>query len=312
MSNRVVLFGSEGFVGSNILKWIKEPDVVAPSLVDVDFTNLDSLQGMLRPADIVVNAAGYANATDTTERGKALFQSVNVDGLRNLAKICADAKVGQLIHISSVAAMGRWSQEHVTEEMSVCTESPYAASKLIGEQLLAEYTDCFPITILRPTSVFGEGRGLAAMLCRLVGKGIIPLPGGGKSRIPFTYIGNIVHAVKLSIGNPNCFGGTFIVGDEDSYALRDVVLALAHGMGVKVKILAVPCPLAYATARLSEMVANLRGSTPVLDRGRLQTMTNSVSYSITKFQESTGYQPLYPLQQAAKRIATWYMEQTGL
>jgi nucleoside-diphosphate-sugar epimerase len=138
------------------------------------------------------------------------------------------------------------------------------------------------------------------------------LPGGGKSRIPFTYIGNIAHAVKLTLGNSSCFGRTFIVGDEDSYSLREVVLALAQGMGVKVKILTVPGPVAYAAARMSELAANLRGSTPLLDRGRLQTMTNSVSYSIAAFQTATGYQPPYSLRQAAQRIAAWYREHNGL
>ncbi len=307
---RVVLFGECGFVGSNLLERLQIDGIVAPKLDEADLTNISSLRNVLRPDDIVINAAGYANATDRTEQGKRLFQSINVDGLRNLADACAEVGVGQLIHISSVAAMGRQHGEGITEDMMVPVDSPYAQSKLDGERLLANYADKLPITILRPTSVFGEGRGLAAALCSLVRRGTVPLPGGGSARIPFAYIGNICHAVGLAVGNEACFGRTFIVGDEASYPLRDIVLALATGMGMNPRIINVPKPIAYAAARGLEMLAAVRQTTPLLDRGRLDTMTSSVSYSIAAFREAAGYDPPYSLDSAANRITQWFLRNT--
>ncbi len=308
MSVRVLLIGRSGFVGSNLLTHLQHPNVCAPSENEADLTQPDSLRRVLQPGDIVLNAAGYANATDKTERGAALFRAINVDGLRNLAQAAAEAGAAHLVHISSVAAMGRLRCENVTEEMHVPVESPYAESKLEGERILAEYMDKLPVTIIRPTSVFGEGRGLARNLCKLASKGTIPLPGGGKARIPFTYVGNVARGVETALGNPKCFGRTFIVGDAQSYRLRDILVGLARELGVKPRIIWVPVAAARAGVSCLELAARLRGSTPILDSGRLDTLTHSVSYSIAAFREAAGYEPPYSLQDAIKRVATWYNE----
>jgi len=303
---RIVLFGECGFIGSNLLKHWNLDNIVAPTLGEADFTKPDSLRQVLRPGDIVVNAAGYAEATDTSPRGLALFRAVNVDGVRNLAEACREAGVAQLVHISSVAAMGRWHASNVTEDMMKPVSSPYAQSKLDGELILEGFREAFPVTIVRPTSVFGEGRGLAATLCKFVARGTVLLPAGGAARIPFTYVGNVAHAIKLTLGNPNCFGKTFIVGDAESYPLRTLVCELARAMGVNIRIVPIPACVAMFGAWCLERIARRRGSRPLIDRSRVETMTRSVSYSIEAIRSATGYEPPYSLKEAVERIAAWY------
>lgn len=303
---RIVLFGECGFIGSNLLKHWNLDNIVAPTLDEADLTKPDSLRQVLRPGDIVVNAAGYAEATDTSPRGLDLFRAVNVDGVRNLAEACREAGVAQLVHISSVAAMGRWHASNVMEDMMKPVSSPYAQSKLDGELILEGFREAFPVTIVRPTSVFGEGRGLAATLCKFVARGTVPLPAGGAARIPFTYVGNVAHAIKLTLGNPNCFGKTFIVGDAESYPLRTLVCELARAMGVNIRIVPIPACVAMFGAWCLERIARRRGSRPLIDRSRVETMTRSVSYSIEAIRLATGYEPPYSLKEAVERIAAWY------
>lgn len=316
---RVVLFGSSGFVGSHVAAALAPSsfdlaqdgsgcwDVVAPEWPAVDMSKPETLRGVIQAGDIVVNAAGYANATDTTPEGRALFESANVDGVRNLAEAAVEAGAAQLVHISSIAAMGRLVGEGITEDMSGPIRSPYAQSKLDGERILSAFDDRLPVTILRPTSVFGEGRGLAATLCKLVITGTALLPAGGKALIPFTYIGNVAHAVGLALGNPKCHGRTFIVGDARSYSVADIVRELARAMGVEARIISVPRAVALAGVLVLEMVSAVRRKPPILDRFRLDTLTGSVSYSISAFEEATGYVQPYSFEQAIDRIGKWYL-----
>lgn len=317
---RLIILGANGFVGSSLLQHLQTGHYLivpvgrkdnAPGFECADLNDLASLKRVLRPGDVVINAAGYANATDTSEEGRRRFQAANVEGVRNLAHVAFEVGVAHLVHISSVAAMGRWHQEGVTEEMQKPVASPYSASKLEGEKILTGFSDNLAITILRPTSVFGEGRGLARTLCSVISRRIVPLPAGGSANIPFSYIGNVVRAVELSLGNPVCFGKTFIVGDVRSYRLREVVLALARGLEVEARIIPVPLWPTTVGVQLLERLASMRGSLPVLDRGRLDTMTNSVSYSVTAFQRATGYRPPFSLDVAAERIASWYKGQAA-
>jgi nucleoside-diphosphate-sugar epimerase len=302
---RIVLIGGSGFVGSNLRKFLSVP-LVVPDENEADLTNIDSLRSVIQHDDIIINSAGYANATDTSKRGKALFEVVNVTGVRNLAEVAVEKGAAQLIHISSIAAMGRWHCDNVTEDMLMPVSSPYAESKLLGEKALEDFQDRLPITILRPTSVFGEGRGLARTLCGIVSKGIVPLPGAGTARIPFTYIGNIAQCVELSIAGSNCFGRTFIIGDENSYSLLAIVKGLADALNVTIHVVPIPAMLARLGVNCLESVAKLSGRPPIMDSGRLDTLTNSVSYSIEAFKQATGYKPRYSLDQSLKLIAEWY------
>jgi dihydroflavonol-4-reductase len=308
--NRIVLLGSSGFVGQHLLEALEAQNlpVYAPPRSEADLSDTAALGRVLESNDIVINAAGYANATDTTPEGKVRFDAVNVQGVRHLVEAGRQKNIAQLIHLSSVAAMGRWDRPMVNETMLREPLSPYAKSKRQGEIILESYRDV-PITILRPTSVFGEGRGLARTLCRVISTRVVPLPAGGKAQIPFTYIGNLCHAATLTLANPACYGKTFIVGDAQSYTLRAVVLGLADSLGIKPVIVPVPVTLARMGVAGLESLARRRNMPPLLDSGRLQTLTESVSYDIAAFQKATGYQPPYSLTEATTRITAWYKGQ---
>ncbi len=313
MTMRIVIVGSDGFVGSNLTEYLmdRDYDVACPTLEELDVTDDKTCVDYVQSDDVVVNASGYANATDTSSAGRRLFQSINVDGVENLARACVRKSVHQLIHISSVAAMGRLYGKNIGEDARGPAISPYAISKRDAETLLEKYKHDLNVTILRPTSVFGEGRGLAAAFCQMIEHGSIILPRGGRALIPFTYIGNVCECVRLAIGNEACYNETFITGDKTSYPLREIVDNLASGMGVNVKIRPVPYSASYIAAILFEMKSLFTGSPPALDRRRLATLSFSAEYDISKFRDKTGYTQPYLLQEACTSIAKWYIAQSN-
>jgi nucleoside-diphosphate-sugar epimerase len=207
--------------------------------------------------------------------------------------------------------MGRWTGSGVDEGMSRPTASPYADSKRAAELALEPFGDRLPITILRPTSIFGEGRGLAAALCRLASLPIVPLPGGGRALIPFCYVGNLAHAVGLTIGNPACHGRTFIVGDDRSYMLREIIEELSRALGRRPRLVSVPTAAFQLAAGASGLIGRVRRRPPLFDRSRLTTLTTSVEYSTAAFQAATGYRPPYSLTDATDRIAAWHLSKRG-
>ena len=306
MTPRIVVFGGRGFIGSSLVRGLGLA-TFAPPRAEVDLARPDELRRVLLAGDVVINATGYAAATDRSPQGLARLRRDNVLAVETLADVAAEAGVSQLIHLSSVAAMGWRAGTALTEDEMATPRSPYGQSKRDAETTLATRADRLPITILRPTSVFGEGRGLAAFLCRIADLPIVPLPAGGRAMVPFTYVGNVVEAVRLSIGSDACLGRTFIVGDEQSYPLGEVVRGLATALGHGDR------PTLRVSARLLRAMgmaeAGLRrgiGGTPLLDPIRIETLTSSVSYSIAAFQNATGYEPPYGLDDGVARIAAWH------
>lgn len=307
MTPRVVVVGAGGFIGSTLTAGLTGP-VLPLSRRDLDLVDPATIRLRLRPGDVVVNAAGYADATDQTLGGRERFQRSNVDAVRSLANASADTGVAHLVHISSVAAMGRWQGKGITESHLREPTTAYAQSKREAEVILAGYRDRLPVTILRPTSVFGEGRPLAAALCRVASRSVIPVPGGGRALIPFTHVGNLVEAVRLTIGNERCFGDTYIVGDERSYTLREILDALAAALGSHPRFVSIPTLVARMGVATSAMAGRLRNRRGAVDPGRLETLTTSVEYSIAAFHNATGYIPPVSLADAAARLAAWHLD----
>lgn len=305
---RILLFGSEGFIGGHIYRQLRSNDhVVAPPQAEVDITCPDMLRHVIQKDDVVINAAGYADATDRTCRGKRLFELVNVEGVRNLIAVSSEVGIRQFIHMSSVAAISQGNYSEPREKGPRRPSSPYASSKAEGERVLLTYWDRVPITILRPTSVFGEGRGLAVTLCRILKMKLVPIPVGGKAKIPFTYIENIIDCIKLCLDNPACFRRTFIIGDERSYPLKDILENLSLGMGKHPAFVGVPRPIAYAIGAIFEVIAKMAGRRPIIDRNRMDILCRSAEYSIKDFQEATGYIPSVLMEEAAVKLGRWFI-----
>ncbi|HYI66724.1 MAG TPA: NAD-dependent epimerase/dehydratase family protein [Candidatus Limnocylindrales bacterium] len=304
---RVVIIGARGFIGSHIASELHDLRPECPPRSAADLEDPQSLRALLKSGDVVINAAGYAVATDATKEGSRRFDDVNVSGARNLAEAARERGASQLIHISSVAAMGRLQGRELPETASGPLITPYARSKRAAEVLLAEFAADLPVTILRPTSVFGEGRGLAALLCRLLMAPVVPLPGGGRAEIPFTYVGNVAWAVRLCLGNSLTYGRTLQVGDRRSYELRLVLKELAAALGRNPRFVPVPQSIISSVARVGEAAAKVIGKPPPIDRTRLSVLTTSVSFSIEQLHATTGYEPRHSLREGAARIAAWYL-----
>ena len=309
MTGRVVLFGGGGFIGSALLAGLGR-EIVAPARSEVDLTDADRLRAFLSPGDTIVNATGYAMATDRSAAGFARFRRDNVEAVRTLATAASSIGASRLLHLSSVAAMGHRDGADLREDDLAQPRTPYGQSKRDAEEVLVDAAGHVPVTILRPTSVFGEGRGLAAVLCRIAGLPVVPLPAGGSALIPFSYVGNLVAAVGLALDRPATAGRTFIVGDDRSYRLREVLAGLARALG-RDRPLMLPVPtlairgMGVAETTLSRAV----GRTPLLDPVRIETLTSSVSYSTLAFREATGFVPPFTMDAAMVRIAAWHREE---
>lgn len=99
-----------------------------------DLADLESIDNALKGIDLVVHAAGIVSFD---ERDNALLHKTNVSGTSNLVNAMLEAKVPKLVHVSSVAALGRSSELKSINENFKWVESPlntdYGKSKYLGE-----------------------------------------------------------------------------------------------------------------------------------------------------------------------------------
>jgi dihydroflavonol-4-reductase len=304
----ITLLGAKGFIGRNISSTLAHKNSMKlPGRDEASLDDKRALRRCIEPGSIVINAAGYAQATDSSKSGIERFQRDNVEGVRNLVEVCAEVGVLQLIHISSVAAMGPWTGENISELMMIKPETPYAMSKLAAEQILAEFHDRLAITILRPTSVFGPGRELSKQLCRIARLPFISLPARGMAKIPFTDVANVVEGVRICLQNPNSYGKTFIVGDSQSYLLREIVAELSFKLGKPCRFIELPDELLQVLVFGLNSSSFLLRRSQIIDRNRWRTISESVSYSTSFIRSSLNYKPVVEIHESIAKLANFYL-----
>jgi nucleoside-diphosphate-sugar epimerase len=102
--------------------------------VEGDLADIDSLEAALQGIDLVIHAAGLVSFDSKDE---SMLYQTNVKGTANLVNAMLLVGVKKLVHISSVAAIGRSQELSVINENFKWTESPfntvYANSKYYGE-----------------------------------------------------------------------------------------------------------------------------------------------------------------------------------
>ncbi len=122
---------------------------------DADILNPVELEEALTNVDVVIHAAAMVSFNPRLQR--KIFE-VNVNGTRNVVNACLTANVKKLIHISSVAALGRLKGESLIDENHKWTDnalnSTYAKTKYLSElEVLRGQEEGLETVLLNPSVI---------------------------------------------------------------------------------------------------------------------------------------------------------------
>jgi nucleoside-diphosphate-sugar epimerase len=125
---------------------------------DGDLLSIESLEQAVIGIDLVVHAAGIVsfNRMDSN-----ILHQVNVTGTTNLINVLLESDTRKLVHISSVAAIGRTSEVKVIDENFKWVESPmntdYGKSKYLGElEVWRGEQEGLEIIVVNPSILLGK------------------------------------------------------------------------------------------------------------------------------------------------------------
>ncbi len=106
--------------------------------------------------DVVYHLAAIASVKWSID-DPVLTDQVNAGGTVNTLQLARHLKAKRFVFISSAAVYGDSPKTPVTEEQKVSALTPYAASKIAGEQYVKAFDNCYDLetTILRYFNVFG-------------------------------------------------------------------------------------------------------------------------------------------------------------
>ena len=175
----VLVTGGTGFLGSYIIKqlvekgynvralrrsnklpfWIAKEILEKVEWVEGDVLDVIALENAMNGVDTIIHSAAIVSFA--TKDRKEMYQ-VNVEGTANVVNIALEKNVRRLVHISSVAALGRTAngghvnEEKKWEESKVNTH--YAKSKFKAElQVWRGISEGLEAVILNPSTILGYG-----------------------------------------------------------------------------------------------------------------------------------------------------------
>jgi len=221
----------------------------------------------------VVHLAAMAGVRPSIEKPH-LYNDVNIAGTTVLLEVLKEHRPENFIFGSSSSVYGSRNQIPFSEDDTLSRPiSPYAATKLAGEQLCYTYHYLYgiPVTCLRFFTVYGP-RQRPEMAIHLFGKKImdgdpITLFGDGSAKRDYTYIDDIVDGIVRALLKPQQFE-IFNLGESVTSGLSEIVSLLEEAIGSKAVIDHQPdqpgdVPLTCADVTKAAKVLGYEPSTPI-------------------------------------------------
>ena len=240
----ILVTGSEGFVGSHLLKALGEGlnKIVATSYpllipkegtyVPLDIMNLDMTKEVLKEyqPDIVFHLAAISSVSKSF-RDPPLTYNTNLIGTVNiLESIKAMKKKAKIIFVSTCELYG--GGEDIIETADIDLKNPYAISKYAAELACQNYAiNDIDYVILRPFTHTGPGQSrdfvlpsIAAQIVEIEKGTKPPLIEIGNSEVKreFMNIKDIISAYKLAITKAKT-GDIYNISSNKGYTLKQAL-----------------------------------------------------------------------------------------
>ena len=250
----ITVFGATGFLGSRIVERLagvgetvrvaaRRPERLRSGLVPAGSGRAVPIAADVREeksiAAAVAGVEGVVNAVSAyVEKGDVTYTGIHVQGALNVARACELQKISRLIHISGIGA-------------DPASPSAYIRARGQGEQ---EVRKAFAqATILRPSVMFARDDAFINALVTLARLSpIIPLIGGGRTRLQPVHVDDVAEAVCAALHNPAAPGGTYEIAGPASYTLREIVEMILARTRRRRILLPIPFALADPFAHLLE------------------------------------------------------------
>lgn len=315
MTKRILVTGGAGFIGSNIVDaLLAEGEYVVRvldnfstgrrenlahcrddiELVEGDVRDLETVEEAVVGVDCILHEAALPSVPRSV-KAPVTSNEVNTGGTLKLLSAAHRAGVNRVVFASSSSVYGDSPVLPKSEEMNASPLSPYAVSKLAGENYCSVFSRIYGMETLsiRYFNVFGPRQdptsqysGVIAkfMTLGLTGGGFTVFGDGSQAR-DFTYVDNVVSANMLAIKAERLSGEVVNVACGDRITLLDLIRAISIHLSIEPQI-------EFLGARPGDVKMS--------------------QAAIARAQDVLGYRPTVRFEEGIARTLEWYRGRLGL
>jgi nucleoside-diphosphate-sugar epimerase len=313
---KALVTGAAGFVGSHLAealigkgyevtclarstsnpKWIEHLDV---EYLLCDLADIESCSAKVKGFDYIFHAAGITKAVCEKD-----FFASNAECTRKLLRVVAANNPGlrRFVYVSSLAAAGPARDGRpVCEDAEPMPVSAYGRSKLEGEKAVREYAGEFPVTIVRPSAVYGPRDTDFFLLFSSVKKGFFPY--WGRCFYSLIYIEDLIRGIISAAEKREAEGKTFFLANEAVCTNEDIVREISAALGSKALKVRLPRSIMPLVAFIGEKV-NKKG---IINRDKVKELHfSNWTCDTGRAKEELGFKSEITLREGIKWTADWY------
>ena len=264
----------------------------AAEMIEADVCDVAKVQSIFREGKFaaVVHLAARAGVRPSIQQPR-LYLETNVTGTFNLLEAAHQSGVERFLFASSSSVYGLAKEVPFREDMPLLqTLSPYAATKLAGEQLCGNFSNLHSLrtVCLRFFTVYGPAQRPDLAIHKFTdsifrGKAI-PKFGDGLTRRDYTYVDDIVSGILGALSYQGERFDIFNLGENETTTLNELIAAIESALGKSAVI---------------EQLPEQPGDMPL------------TCADISKARRLLNYQPRTPISEGIPKFVDWYLSRNS-
>ncbi len=320
---RTTVIGGSGFIGRRLCEaclrrgdevaaLVKEPEVASEltergiSVVTADLSDRDAVRRACTDADRVINCAGALGRWSTSDR-ELEFVNATAPGL--IVRCAADAGARRVVHISTAGVSGPLPDGVLADEDYPCRPvTAYQRTKLAGERIALEQHAAtgIPLTIVRPTFVYGPGDMHKFALFRSVARRRFVLVDHGTSRLHPIYVADLIDGLLTASARASGDGDIYILGGPSPQTIREMAESIARSLAVSPPGASMPKSILYLAATAAETIGRIVGREPPITRSKVDLMSANFAYATDRARNQLGFRPIVEPTAGMGLTVDWY------
>ena len=319
---KTLVTGATGFTGGHLARalvarghpvraLVRRPEAAGDlraagiEVVAGDLERPDDLSRAVGGVDVVFHVAALYRQAGLPE---ATYRRVNAESAGWIVRAAAQAGVSRVVHCSTVGVHGDIEHPPADEDAPLNPGDVYQVTKLEGERLAraAAADTGMPLTIVRPTGIYGPGDRRLLKLFRGVARRRFLILGDGRIFYHLTHVDDLVEGFLLAATVPAGANRTYILAGPEVTTLTELVAIVAGQAGVPPPGWHLPVWPFWAAGAACEAVCAPFGLEPPIYRRRVEFFTKSRAFDIARARAELGYAPAVGLAEGIGRTLAWY------
>ena len=233
-----------------------------------DVLEPDSLIPPMRDVEYIFHLAAELMVTN-----REAFEQANARGTKNVLEVAknhATKPLKRFLFVSSQAAAGPGKDKTPFDETTPPNPiSWYGNSKKKAEESVMSFADEFPVTIVRPSAVYGEREKDISQIFPLLERRLHAKLGIRKKYLVMVHVDDLVQGIVDAAEGDKTINETYFLNHPEILTTRDVVKITARAMGKPIGLMfPVPLVVLRMAAPFAELIYHFTRNRPKLTRDK--------------------------------------------